>query len=179
MRGIVSDSMSSPPLAGPAHTGALPADPQVVTADPGRPTSGGRKVTWDLLRCACVTMVMLYHSTFIGPTVYTQFRPRSLVFAHQIGASLLLTISAYFIAVTLRRPRITTTAWWRGKLARLLPSFVVATVAAWASLHYLAPPGLYYPDLPRSGRTSRCCGTGTVSGPGTTSTARTGRSRCS
>jgi peptidoglycan/LPS O-acetylase OafA/YrhL len=112
-----------------------------------RPAPAARKVGWDLLRCVCVLMVVLYHSTYIGPTVYRQFWPRELVFGHQIGASLLLAISAYFIPATLSRVTGSTASWWRHKLARLLPPFVVATCAAWFSLRFLAPPGMFHPNL--------------------------------
>ncbi|MBE7162417.1 MAG: acyltransferase, partial [Williamsia herbipolensis] len=54
-----------------------------------------RNAWLDLLRVAAVVMVVLYHSTFIGPSVYPQFVAREFVFGHQIGASLLLVLSAH------------------------------------------------------------------------------------
>lgn len=109
--------------------------------------TGGRKVTWDLLRGVCVLLVVIYHCTYVGPTVYRQFAPREFVFGHQIGASLLLTISAYFIAATLARTEGSTLRWWLAKITRLLPAFAVATLAAWTSLRFLAPPGMFHPNL--------------------------------
>jgi peptidoglycan/LPS O-acetylase OafA/YrhL len=110
-------------------------------------TRPGRRVSWDLLRCASVLMVVLYHSTFIGPLVYHEFAARHVVFAHQIGASLLLSLSAYFVAATIGRCRddSATARWWFGKIARLLPPFVAATVLAWTVLRFLAPAGMFHP----------------------------------
>lgn len=117
-------------------------------APPRTPGGSGRKLSWDVLRVVCVLLVILYHSTFIGPLVYHDIIPKNVVFAHQVGASLLLVLSAYFIAATVRRGgarRGGTARWWWGKLARLMPAFFVATVNAWLFLRYLAPDGWYYP----------------------------------
>lgn len=108
---------------------------------------GARKVSWDLLRCAFLLMVVLYHATFIAPLVYHQFLPRTFVFAHQIGASLLLALSAYFVAATLADPARATARWWFSRVARLLPDFAVATFLAFAALRWFAPPGLFHPSL--------------------------------
>ncbi|WP_433038328.1 acyltransferase family protein [Actinomycetospora sp. CA-053990] len=106
-----------------------------------------RRVSWDLLRCAFLLMVVLYHGTFIAPLVYHQFAPRILVFAHQIGASLLLALSAYFVAAGLSDPARATARWWWSRVTRLLPAFVVATLLAFAALRWLAPAGMFHPSL--------------------------------
>lgn len=98
-----------------------------------------------MLRVVFVLLVVLYHSTFIGPSVYHAFVPKKLFFAHQVGASLLLVLSAYFVAVTL--PKGPTARWWWAKMARILPPFAVATVMAWTALHYFAPDGFYFPSV--------------------------------
>ncbi|MDL5155295.1 acyltransferase family protein [Actinomycetospora termitidis] len=119
--------------------------PATRTTTPGGST---RKVSWDALRCGFVLLVILYHSTFIGPLVYHDILPKNYSFPHQVGASLLLVLSAYFVAATVRRGgarRGGTARWWWGKLARLLPAFFVATVNAWLFLRYLAPDGWYLP----------------------------------
>ncbi|MCD2195783.1 acyltransferase [Actinomycetospora endophytica] len=97
----------------------------------------------DLLRIAALGMVILYHSTFIGPQVYPQFLARHLVFAHQIGASVLLVISAHLAAGSLADPAHATLRWWFSRLARLLPGFVVGTLAATLAFDWLAPAGMY------------------------------------
>jgi peptidoglycan/LPS O-acetylase OafA/YrhL len=113
-----------------------------------RTRTGSRKLSWDVLRVGFVLLVILYHSTFIGPLVYHDILPKNVVFPHQVGASLLLVLSAYFVAATVRRGgarRGGTARWWWGKIARLLPAFFVATINAWLFLRYLAPDGWYYP----------------------------------
>ena len=123
------------------------ATPAVVR--PGRtPGGSGRRLSWDVLRIVFVLLVILYHSTFIGPLVYHDIIPKNLTFPHQVGASLLLALSAYFVAATVRRGGARsgrTARWWWGKIARLLPAFFVATVNAWLFLRYLAPDGWYLP----------------------------------
>jgi peptidoglycan/LPS O-acetylase OafA/YrhL len=103
-----------------------------------------RRNPWlDLLRIACLLMVVLYHSTFIGPLVYPQFVARQFVFGHQIGASLLLVLSAHLAASTLADPSRATLRWWFSRIARLLPGFVAGTLAATLALDWLAPAGMY------------------------------------
>jgi peptidoglycan/LPS O-acetylase OafA/YrhL len=120
-----------------------------VVVRPGRtPGGSGRRLSWDVLRIVFVLLVILYHSTFIGPLVYHDIIPKNLTFPHQVGASLLLVLSAYFVAATVRRGGARsggTARWWWGKIARLLPAFFVATVNAWLFLRYLAPDGWYLP----------------------------------
>jgi peptidoglycan/LPS O-acetylase OafA/YrhL len=104
----------------------------------------GRRDPWmDVLRVASLLMVVLYHSTFIGPHAYPQFVARHLVFAHQIGASLLLVLSAHLVASSLADPARATARWWFSRVARLLPGFVVGTLAATIALDWLAPAGMY------------------------------------
>lgn len=104
----------------------------------------GRRNAWmDLLRVACLVMVVLYHSTFIGPLAYPQFVARQFVFGHQIGASLLLVLSAHLAASSLTDPARATVRWWFSRIARLVPGFVVGTLAATLALDWLAPPGMY------------------------------------
>lgn len=138
--------------AEPAVAPVLAPDGATIDPAPGTtprtPGGSGRKLSWDVLRVVFVLLVILYHSTFIGPLVYHDILPKNFVFPHQVGASLLLVLSAYFVAATVRRGgarRSGTARWWWGKLARLMPAFFVATVNAWLFLHYLAPDGWYYP----------------------------------
>ncbi|HEY2221214.1 acyltransferase [Actinomycetospora sp.] len=108
-----------------------------------------RRNPWtDLLRVASLVMVILYHSTDIGPQIYPQLLARHLVFGHQIGASLLLVISAYLAAGSLADPARASTRWWYSRAARLLPGFVVGTLAATLALDWLAPAGMYRVGVP-------------------------------
>ena len=97
----------------------------------------------DVLRVAALAMVVLYHSTFIGPQAYPQFVARQIVFGHQIGASLLLVLSAHLVASSLADPARASVRWWFSRIARLLPGFVVGTLTATVALDWLAPAGMY------------------------------------
>lgn len=132
---------ATPPATRPAAGSAAPADRR------GGSPGGGRRLSFDVLRVVFVLLVVLYHGTFIGPLVYHDIIPRNLVFPHQVGASLLLVISAYFVAATVRKHgcREGSARWWWGKLARLIPAFVAATVLAYLALRFLAPGGWYVP----------------------------------
>ena len=104
----------------------------------------GRRNSWtDLLRVVALLMVVLYHSTFIGPRAYSQFVAREFVFGHQIGASLLLVLSAHLAASSLANPARDGARWWFSRVARILPGFVVGTLAATLALDRLAPPGMF------------------------------------
>ena len=114
-------------------------------------SSTPRRLSWDILRVVLVLLVVLYHATWIGPHVYRDLIPRNLFFAHQVGASLLLVLSAFFVAASLRPGGAATASrgaaarWWWSRIARLVPPFVVATVVAWWVLRHLAPPGWFLP----------------------------------
>ncbi|MFP5023284.1 acyltransferase family protein [Pseudonocardia phyllosphaerae] len=97
-----------------------------------------REPGWDVLRTGFVLLVVLYHSTHLGPALHPDLIPRPrFEFPHQVGASLLLVVSAYFAAAT--RGRHTAPHYWWGRVSRLLPAFVVAVPIAWLTLRYLTP----------------------------------------
>ena len=92
---------------------------------------------WDVLRSGFVMLVVLYHATYLAPLIYPDLLPRRFVFSHQIGASLLLVVSAYFACATLgRHPP---GRYWWGRVARMVPAFLVAVVLAWLLLRYVSP----------------------------------------
>ncbi|MGH3672180.1 MAG: acyltransferase family protein, partial [Pseudonocardiaceae bacterium] len=108
---------------------------------PARPP---RYVSWDLLRCGFVLCVVLYHTTAVAPVVHPELVPRGFVFPHQIGASLLLVVSAYFACSTLRRGA--GVRYWWGRLARLLPAFGASLLFTWMVLRYVAPADWRAPE---------------------------------
>ncbi len=61
---------------------------------------GQRQVSWDLLRSGFVLLVVAYHATYVAPVIHPELAPRPFSFSHQVGASLLLVVSAYFAAAT-------------------------------------------------------------------------------
>ena len=86
---------------------------------------------------------MLYHSTFLSVYLHPELIPRKFVFPYQVGASMLLVISAYFACVTIGRG--TLLRYWWGRIARLLPSFLVAVVVIFALMRWAAIEGWFYP----------------------------------
>ncbi|MFP5068767.1 acyltransferase family protein [Pseudonocardia nantongensis] len=100
-------------------------------------TGSRREPGWDVLRSGFVLLVVLYHATFLGPALHPDLIPRRISFDHQVGASLLLVISAYFACATLGRH--SPGRYWWGRIARLLPPFLVAVPISWLALRYLSP----------------------------------------
>lgn len=110
-----------------------------VSTSTGSPAGTGsrREPGWDVLRSGFVLLVVLYHATFLGPALHPDLIPRRISFDHQVGASLLLVVSAYFTCATLGRH--SPTRYWWGRVARLLPAFLVAVPVSWLTLRYLSP----------------------------------------
>ena len=120
----------------------MPTGPAGVAGQ--APVATQREPGWDVLRSGFVMLVVLYHATFLGPLLYPELIPRRFVFPHQVGASLLLAVSAYFACATLGR-HSPQRYWWR-RVARLVPGFVVAVVVAWLLLRYVSPEEWWTPD---------------------------------
>lgn len=120
--------------------------PEMTTART-RQTSGRstRKISWDVVRTGCVVLVMCYHSTFLGTFLHSEMTPRDIVFPYQVGASLLLVISAYFACVTIGRG--TVLRYWWGRIARLLPPFLGAVVVIFVVMRWSAIEGWFYPSF--------------------------------
>ena len=119
--------------------------PEGTTA-PARTASGTksrRKISWDLVRAGCVLLVMLYHATFLGVYLHPELIPRKIAFPYQVGASLLLVISAYFACVTIGRG--TTLRYWWGRIARLLPPFIGAVLVIFLLTRLAAIEGWFWP----------------------------------
>ncbi|WP_233576137.1 acyltransferase family protein [Saccharopolyspora rhizosphaerae] len=103
-----------------------------------------RKVSWDAVRAGCVVLVMIYHATHMSRVTHPELTPRLVVFPFQVGASLLLVISAYFAAATIGRGSLRR-YWWK-RMARLVPPFVGAVVLIWLVLRFLRPPSWQEPS---------------------------------
>ncbi|OPC82590.1 hypothetical protein B4N89_18065 [Embleya scabrispora] len=118
---------------------------------PGNDTSADgapakrRRVSWDLLRVAFVALVLLFHGTYLARQWHPELVARPIVFPYQLGASLLLVVSGYFAAHSLRRGDVV--RWWVGRMARMVPAFLVGVLGTSLFLRLCAPPGWYAPDL--------------------------------
>ncbi|WP_344677513.1 acyltransferase [Saccharopolyspora taberi] len=106
-------------------------------------TRGKRKISWDLVRSGCVTLVMLYHATFLSVFLHPELDPRTFVFPYQVGASLLLLISGYFACVTIGRGPVL--RYWWGRIARLVPPFLAAVVLIFAVMRLVPVDGWFDP----------------------------------
>lgn len=121
--------------AGLPERSELPARPRHIPAR--------RQISWDLLRSGFVLLVITYHATHVAPVIHPELAPRPFSFSHQVGASLLLVVSAYFASATVGRHP--TGRYWWGRVARLVPAFLAAVVLAWATMRYVAPTEWYTP----------------------------------
>ncbi|MFR9730132.1 acyltransferase family protein [Saccharopolyspora sp. MS10] len=120
--------------------------PEGTTA-PARARSGtrsNRKISWDVVRAGCVGLVMLYHATFLSVFLHPELIPRKIVFPYQVGASLLLVISAYFACVTIGRGSLP--RYWWGRIARLLPPFLASVVLVFIGIRLLPIEGWFEPS---------------------------------
>lgn len=108
-----------------------------------RPATSTRKLSWDVIRAATMLMVMLYHSTYLGPVWHPELATLPLSFDHPVGASTLLIVSGYFAAVSLQRRDAL--RWWMGRMFRMLPAFWVAVLATGYAMRTWSPPGWWTP----------------------------------
>jgi peptidoglycan/LPS O-acetylase OafA/YrhL len=108
------------------------------------PRAANRKISWDLVRAGCVTLVLIYHATYMSVVVHPELGARGFTFPYQVGASLLLVISAYFACVTIGRGPLG--RYWWGRVARLLPPFLAAVVVIYAALRLFSPAGWFRPE---------------------------------
>lgn len=113
------------------------------SAMPFSPTR--RRISWDLVRVLCVLLVVIYHSTFVGPEAHPEFIDRKFVFPYQVGASLLLLVSAYFACASIRKGDLP--KYWWNRVSRLLPPFLAATVFAYVVMRQFSPARWFMPTL--------------------------------
>src|SRR5699024_7815425 len=99
--------------------------PVTVAADPGKASRSSRRLSWDLIRVLAISLVVLGHFTGVAAGV-----PGIEAYPFQLdipfGTVTLLVLSGYFIGPTIRRGGAG--QWFRARLARLLPAYLVAVV---------------------------------------------------
>lgn len=98
-----------------------------------------RRINWDVLRILAVLCVMLQHATRVGPANHPELDRPLFVFGLEFGASTLVVISAFFACASLSKGE--PARFLRGRLARLLPAYLVAALGTYAVLRHLAPTG--------------------------------------
>lgn len=108
-----------------------------------------RLLSWDILRVIGVFAVLAFHATLLAPHE-RGFDGPPLVMDFPFGASLLLTVSGYFAAMTIGKH--TNFGWWLRRLARLLPAFFFAVLFIFGFSRLFANgltgfPQLSYTDL--------------------------------
>lgn len=103
---------------------------------------GTRHISWDAVRVVSIVAVLVYHATFLAPLTLPglDLPPAPLQMDFPFGASVLITVSGYFAAMTIGRQ--TSLRWWLRRLARLLPAYWVAVLAIFAITQAFAPAGL-------------------------------------
>ncbi len=103
------------------------------------PRATARQINWDVLRVLAVFSVLLQHATHAGPYVHPEIGRPLFTFPLEMGASSLVVLSAYFACASLAKGE--PVKFLRNRLARLLPAYAVAAVAAFSVLRWVAPEG--------------------------------------
>ncbi|EHY87033.1 acyltransferase family protein [Saccharomonospora azurea] len=101
-----------------------------------------RYISWDAVRVVGIFAVLAFHATLLAPLNLPglDLPPEPLRMDFPFGASVLITVSGYFAAMTIgKHPSL---RWWLRRLARLLPAFWVAVVVIFVTTQLLAPEGL-------------------------------------
>ncbi|OQO91927.1 acyltransferase [Saccharomonospora piscinae] len=89
-----------------------------------RPPSS-RRISWDVVRVVAILFVVLGHVTGLASDI-PGIEPYPVQVRLSFGTVTLLVLSGYFIGPTLRRGNAG--RWFRARLARLLPAYLVAVV---------------------------------------------------
>lgn len=111
---------------------------------PDRPSGRtARRLSWDVVRVVAVLAVMFTHTTYMGPFLHPELGTPLGRYPFQVGASILLVISAYFVCVTIRRG--STARWLWRRACRVLPPYLAAVLVTYALLIYFGPDNWILP----------------------------------
>ena len=100
--------------------------------------SSGRRLSWDVVRVLAVLAVVFTHTTYMGPYLHPELGAPLTPHPFQVGASVLLVISAYFVCVSVRKDRSTLRWLWR-RYARVVPPYLAAVVLTYTALVLFGP----------------------------------------
>jgi peptidoglycan/LPS O-acetylase OafA/YrhL len=100
-------------------------------------------LSWDVVRVLAVFAVMFTHTTYMGPFLHPELGEPLGRYPFQVGASILLVISAYFVCVTVRKG--STWRWLWRRVCRVLPPYLVAVLVTYTALILLGPSNWILP----------------------------------
>ncbi|MFF0339008.1 acyltransferase family protein [Kribbella sp. NPDC004875] len=95
------------------------------------------------MRVVAVLAVMFTHTTYMGPFLHPELGAPLGKYPFQVGASILLVISAYFVCVTIRRG--STHRWLWRRVCRVLPPYLIAVVFTYVVLVSFGPSNWILP----------------------------------
>ncbi|MDX2969298.1 acyltransferase [Kribbella solani] len=95
------------------------------------------------MRVLAVLAVMFTHTTYQGPFLHPELGPPLGRYPFQVGASVLLVISAYFVCVTIRRG--STSRWLWRRVCRVLPPYLAAVLFTYTLLVFFGPSNWILP----------------------------------
>ncbi|MFF0266207.1 acyltransferase family protein [Kribbella sp. NPDC004536] len=111
---------------------------------PDRPSGRtARRLSWDVVRVVAVLAVMFTHTTYMGPFLHPELGTPLGRYPFQVGASVLLVISAYFVCVTVRKG--STSRWLWRRACRVLPPYLAAVLVTYTLLIYFGPDNWILP----------------------------------
>ncbi|HZX01314.1 acyltransferase family protein [Kribbella sp.] len=90
-----------------------------------------------MVRVLSVLAVMFTHTTYMGPFLHPELGQPLGPYPLQVGASILLVISAYFVCVTIRRG--STPRWLWRRACRVLPPYLAAVLVTYTLLLFFGP----------------------------------------
>ncbi|WP_442785086.1 acyltransferase family protein [Amycolatopsis sp. H20-H5] len=93
-----------------------------------------RRISWDILRVVAIVAVMLGHVTHQSALLHPELSGYPFRVTAQFGASILLTISAYFVCASLRKG--SPGRWLWSRVARLVPVYLVAVLLTYVVTRY-------------------------------------------
>ena len=99
--------------------------------------STSRRLSWDVVRVLAVLAVVFCHTTYQGPVLHPELGAPLGRYPFQVGASVLLVISAYFICVTIRKA--STSQWLWRRVCRVLPPYLAAVLVTYTLLIAFGP----------------------------------------
>ena len=105
--------------------------------------STSRRLSWDVVRVLAVLAVMFCHTTYQGPVLHPELGAPLGSYPFQVGASILLVISAYFICVTIRNG--STSRWLWRRICRVLPPYLAAVLFTYTVLVLFGPDNWVLP----------------------------------